>query len=199
MAAVSERIEKIIQTIKDERRRFYVFCLSLSDEELARPVPNSTWTVKDFIPHLGTLDTQIIRWFEGVAAGIPDETIRDSEGAPFNIDNWNDRAVAERRDWTVEQTLDEAEANREQLIATLERLTDENIETIVHFSGDNKRPAAKVPLKFFLSGWAHHDAIHVADMLKALPERANDPEMRAWLDHPAVTWYQKAMEGPAVR
>jgi hypothetical protein len=36
-------------------------------------------------------------------------------------------------------------------------------------------------------------------MLKALPERADDPAIREWLNHPAVTWYQNAMAGPAVR
>jgi hypothetical protein len=54
-----------------------------------------------------------------------------------------------------------------------------------------------VPLKLFIAGWAHHDAVHVADMLKALPERADDPDMRAWMDHPAIIWYQKTMAGPA--
>lgn len=193
----SERVNKVINTIKDERRRFEGWCRSLSDEELARPVPNSTWAVRDFIAHLGTLDTEIIRWFDGVARGIPDETVRSADGHPFDIDDWNDRTVAERREWTLDQVFDEAAANRQQLIATLERMTDEHTETVVHFGGDNKRPAADVPLKFFLSGWAHHDAIHVADMLKALPEHADDPEMKAWLDHPAVTWYQNAMAGPA--
>jgi hypothetical protein len=197
--AESERVEKVIQTIKDERRRFQVFCYSLSEEELARPVPNSTWVVRDFIAHLATLDTEMIRWFEGVASGVPDETVRNADGQPFDIDDWNDRTVAERRDWTLDKVFDEAAANRERLIETLNKLTDEHIETVVHFGGDNKRPPADVPLRFFLSGWAHHDAIHVADMLKALPERADDPEMKAWLDHPAVTWYQNAMAGPPTR
>ncbi len=64
----SERMQKTIKTIKDERRRFEAFCRSLSAEELTRPVPDSTWLVRDFIPHLGTLDTELIRWFEGVVS-----------------------------------------------------------------------------------------------------------------------------------
>lgn len=193
----TERMQKIIDTIKDERRRFEVFCRSLSEEELARPVPDSTWTVRDFIPHLGTLDTELIRWFDGVANGDPDGATRDAEGRPFDIDQWNEAIVAERREWTLDEILDEAAANRERLIAVLEELTDEQTDSITRFSGDNKRPPADVPLKLFLSGWAHHDAIHVADMLKALTDRADDPEMQAWLDHPAVTWYQQTMAGPA--
>jgi len=193
----TERIQKTIDTIKDERRRFEAFCRSLSEEELARPVPDSTWIVRDFIPHLGTLDTELIRWFEGVANGIPDATARDADGQPFDLDGWNDSTVAERREWTLDKVFDEATANREKLIATLEKLTDEQTDSVARFGGDSKRPPADVPLKLFLAGWAHHDAIHVADMLKALPERADHPEMKAWLAHPAVAWYQQTMSGPA--
>ncbi|HEY5639241.1 MAG TPA: DinB family protein [Dehalococcoidia bacterium] len=193
----TERMQRIIETIRDERRRFEVFCRSLSEEELARPVPDSTWTVRDFIPHLGTLDTELIRWFDAVVNGDSDAATRDAKGRPFDIDQWNEAIVAERREWTLDEILDEAAANRERLIAVLEELTDEQTDSITRFSGDNKRPPADVPLKLFLSGWAHHDAIHVADMLKALPDRADDPEMQAWLDHPAVTWYQQTMAGPA--
>ena len=193
----TERMQKTIDTIKDERRRFEAFCRSLSEEELARPVPDSTWIVRDFIPHLGTLDTELIRWFEGVASGVSDAMERDADGRPFELDDWNDSTVAERREWTLDKIFDEAAANRERLIVTLEKLTDEQTDSVARFGGDSKRPPADVPLKLFLAGWAHHDSIHVADMLKALPEHAGDPEIRAWLDHPAVTWYQKTMAGPA--
>jgi hypothetical protein len=195
--AASERAEKAIDTIKSERRRFQTFCYGLSDEELAREVPNSTWIVRDFIAHLATLDTQLQTWFQSVVDGEPDGSIRNADGQPDDLDDWNDRTVAERRDWTLDKVFDEAAANREQLIPVIEQLTEENLNTIVHFSGDNKRPPADIPFGMFLSGWAHHDAIHLADMLKALPERADDPELRAWLEHPAVTWYQNAMAGPA--
>lgn len=193
----TERMQKTIDTIKDGRRRFEAFCRSLSEEELARPVPDSTWIVRDFIPHLGTLDTELIRWFEGLVSGVPDAMERGADGRKFELDDWNDSTVAERRDWTLDQVFEEAAANREKLIATLEKLTEEHTDSVTRMGGDNKRPPADVPLKLFIAGWAHHDAVHVADMLKALPERADDPEIRAWLDHPAVIWYQKTMAGPA--
>ena len=192
----TRRMQKTIDTITTERRRFEEFCRSLSEEELARPVPDSTWLVRDFIPHLGTLDTELIRWFDGVANGVPDAAVRDADGRPFELDDWNDSAVAQRREWTLDEIFDEAAGNREKLMITLERLTDEQTDAVYKFAGDSKRPPADVPLKLFLAGWAHHDAIHVADMLKALPERADDPDMRAWMNQPAITWYQNAMAGP---
>ena len=193
-------VEKVIATIKDERTRFEAFCHSLSPEELERMVPpDNKWSVKDFAAHLGTLDTEMIRWFDSAAAGDANQPAVGADGTPFNIDTWNDRLVAERHDWTLDQIFTEAAANRERLIASLEKLSEENVEAVAHFAGDNKRAAADIPLKLFLLGWAHHDAIHVADMLKALPERADDPAIREWLSHPAVGWYQNAMAGPAVR
>jgi hypothetical protein len=36
-------------------------------------------------------------------------------------------------------------------------------------------------------------------MLKALPELADDPDIKAWVDNPFVAGYQKAMAGPPRR
>ena len=192
----SETIERVKRSFLANRERFEAFCRSLSEEELSRPVPESTWTVKDFVSHLATLDTELIRWFEAVREGRTDEPARGEDGRPFDIDKWNDAVVAERRGWSLDQIFEEATGNRERLLAALETLEDEQIERTVHFSGDNKRPAADIPFKLFLFGVARHDIIHVADMVKALPERANDAELKAWLDDPAVKWYQDAMSGP---
>lgn len=195
----SESVERLIRMFRDNRERFVAFCGSLSEEELARPVPNSTWQVKDFVSHLATLDTEITRWFESVMAGDTKGPGQNPDGTRFDIDQWNDAAIAERKGWTLDQIFTEAAPNREKMLETLARMTDEQIEQVVHFPGDNKRDPADVPFKLFLFGLARHDPIHVADMLKALPERADDADLRAWLDDPAVKWYQDAMSGPPRR
>ena len=194
----SNDIDQIIGTFRANRERFEAFARSLGDEELARPVPNSTWQVKDFISHLATLDTESVRWFEALAKGAKDPTEYE-DGTQFDIDEWNDEAVAKRRERSVDQIFAEAEENRERLLKALGRLTDEQVEQVVHFRGDNKRGPTDVKFKMFLFGLARHDPVHVADMLKALPKRAEEPEMQAWLDDPAVKWYQNAMSGPPRR
>jgi hypothetical protein len=195
----SETIERLTQQFRTNRMRFEAFCRSLSDEELERPVPHSTYRVKDFATHLATLDPELVRWFEAVRDGKTEQPSMEDEGSPFDVDKFNDRVVAERRDWSLDQIFDEAETNRAAMLEALQELDDEKIEQVVHFNGDNKRDPADVPFKLFLFGLARHDPIHVADMLKALPERAKDPEIQAWLDDPAVTWYQNAMAGPPKR
>ncbi len=196
--ATSETVQGVIQSMVEHRGRFERFCRSLSEEELGRPVPASSWVVKDFVSHLGS-DSELARSFEAAAAGRPEEATRLADGSPFDLDAWNEAWVKERRGWPLERILEEATRNRAALIAVLEGFTEEQIGHTMHFVGDNKRSPADLPLKVFLLGWAPHDQIHAADMLKALPERTSDPELVAWTDDPVVKAYQTAMSGPPRR
>ncbi len=185
-------VERVIPVIRENRRKFEEFCYSLSEEELARPVPDSAWIVKDFASHLATLDITFASFIGVVESGGQINMRLDADGAPFSLDAWNDAQVAERREWPIKEIFAEAAANREQLIEALGRLTEEQVSRLMHFT-DPKRGEADFPLKAFLIGWAQHDPIHTADMLKALPERADDCELTSWLANPFVTGYQKSM------
>jgi hypothetical protein len=192
----STTIEEVISAIVENRRRFKDFCYALTPEQLNRPVPGSTWIVRDFAAHLDTLDTAMVPLFEGAATGASvDATLADG-GTPFDVDEFNDAEVASRRSWPLERIFAEADANRERLIAALRTLTDEQVERRMHFGGDSKRPPGDLPFKLFLVGWAQHDPIHVADMIKALPELADDPELKRWLDNRFVAGYQAVMSAP---
>lgn len=190
---MSDTIPTLISTIEANRTRFDDFCLSLTPDELDRPVPQSTWLVRDFITHLATLDPIIDSWLSRVADGHLPETAIDADGRPFDVDAYNDAEVAARRTIPIPDVLSEAARNRAQLIATLRRLTDDQIEQKMQFAGDAKRPPGEIPLKAFLTGWAQHDPIHVADMLRALPQRATDPTLTTWLDNVYVKGYQRIM------
>ena len=194
----SEAVSELAGHFKENRERFITFCRSLSDEELSRAVPDSTYTVKDFVSHLGTLDPALAQQFEALAAGKM-APLQSGDGTPFDIDRYNDALVAERRDWPLERILEEAARNREGFLASLAKLEDSQIEQVMRFGGDNKRPPADIPFKLFLNGLTRHDAIHVADMVKALPERAADPAIQAWVNDTVVQWYQTTMAGPATR
>lgn len=185
--------QKIIDATIANRQRFEAFCYSLSEEELNRPVPQSTWIVRDFIAHLGSLDPELQRWF-AMAAGdeTPDSAARP-DGTRLDLDAFNDAEVAERRTWPLDKLFAEAAANREKLIEVLDGLTEEQITRVTRFEGDAKRQGGQFPLHLFLAGWAQHDPIHVYDMLRALPERAEDPEIKAWMDNPFIAGYQAAM------
>jgi hypothetical protein len=196
---MSETLERVVATIAENRRRFEAFCYSLSEEELNRPVPASTWIVRDFAAHLGTLDRAMIGWLRALASGGPSlDATRNDDGTPFDVDAFNEAQVAERRTWPLDRVFAEASANRADLIDALRALSDEQVAASMHFSGDAKRRAGDVQLSTFLVGWAQHDPIHVADMLRALPERAAEPDLRSWLDNPFVAGYQAIMNRAGV-
>jgi hypothetical protein len=192
-----ESIEKLTEAFKSHRERFERFCRSLSDAELARPVPNSHWRVKDFITHLATLDIVMTQQIEALAAGRNERL--GGDGAAFDVDAWNETEIQARRDWPLDRILAEGAQNRAGFLDALAKLTEEQIGQTMHFTGDNKRDPADLPYKVFLWGLARHDPIHVADMMKALPERGGDAEVKAWLDDSVVTWYQTTMAGPPKR
>ena len=147
--AESVVVQKVIDAIVENRVRFGAFCYSLSDEQLNRPVPESTWVVRDFAAHLDTLDPQMVRLFESTAAG---GRVQEPGGGDFDVDAFNDAAVAERRAWPLERVFAEAAGHREQLIASLARLTDEQVAKPMYFAGDAKRKGGEVPLNLFLAG-----------------------------------------------
>ncbi len=182
--------DKVVDQIVENRTKFQAFCESLTPEQLDRPVPQSTWLVRDFAAHLDTLDPAMQQLFEATARN---EKLESPDGGNFDVDAHNEPLVTARRDWPLSRVFEEAAQNRVLLIDALRGITDEQTQHMMWFGGDAKRKAGQVPFGLFLAGWAWHDPIHVADMLRALPERADDPEIVAWLDNAFVNGYQRAM------
>jgi hypothetical protein len=183
--------DKVIDQIIEHRTTFERFCYSLSEEQLNRPVPESTWIVRDFAAHLATLDPIMEEMFTATAAGgrLPD----GPDGKPFDLDQFNDALVAERREWPLARVFEEGAANRVRLIEALRGITDEQTQLMMYFAGDSKRAEGNIPFGLFLSGWAWHDPIHAFDMMRALPELAGDADLQAWTDNVFVKGYQAAM------
>jgi hypothetical protein len=179
------RVQAFTDEMADHRVRFEAFCRSLSQEELATPVPNAPWTVFDYIAHLATIEALINPWF-GAMVGMPVTPSQEvPPPRPFDLDDWNEAIVARRAGRSLDQIFEEAAANREQYVANLERMTDEQLDSKVPFGGDRRKidlPPVMVPLHTVLAGIAIHDPMHTRDMLRALPQRADDPGLREWLD-----------------
>jgi hypothetical protein len=184
-------VEAVIAELDAHRERFEAFCRSLTGEELERPVPRSSWRVRDFIAHLATIDGPVMRMFEDVHAGR-DEGLRGPDGGRFDVDGWNEERIQERRQRSVEDLLGEAAEVRAQLHEVMATLDEGDLAHVIKFIGDAKRPPGEVRLGAYLRGWCKHDPMHALDMSRALPERLT-PELQAWFDDPIVARYQAAM------
>ncbi|MGE5595469.1 MAG: DinB family protein [Hyphomicrobiales bacterium] len=187
---MTPELAAVIQELDAHRERFETFCRSLSEEELNRPVPQSTWLVRDFIAHLGTIDRPVAEMFRSVHEG-KDPGMRTGDGQRFDVDHWNDRQVAERRALSIDELFAEAARTRAELHRDLAALTGKDLDAAMKFGGDSKRPPAAIKLIRYLQGWCKHDPIHVADMIRALPER--QPEVADWLNDPVIAGYQAVM------
>ncbi len=186
----SPAVLQVIDELDRHRARFEAFCRSLSAEELVRPVPSSSWQVRDFIAHLATIDVPVAEMFRAMHAG-EDTGLRTGDGEKFDVDGWNDRQVIERRALDLEAVLAEAAQTRADLKERLAAITDEDLARTLKFAGDSKRPAAEIPFGAYLRGWCKHDPMHAMDMSRALPER--QAELAPWFDDPMIQGYQKAM------
>lgn len=181
---MTPRIEALLTEMADHRARLEAFCRSLTDEELAAPVPDAPWTVVDYIAHLATIETLINPWL-GAMAGVQD--VPRSEVAPpqpFDLDDWNEAIVARRNGRSLDEIFAEAAENRRVYAEIIGRLTDEQLDSKIPFGGDRRAidlPPVMVPLFSVLTGIALHDPTHTHDMLRAIPEHREDPAIEEWL------------------
>ncbi len=187
-------VEAVLAELDGHRVQFTVLCRSLSDEELDRPVPASTWLVRDFIAHLATIDGPVGEMFRTIHEG-GDAGMRSGDEERFDVDRWNENHVQERRTLSVDDLLMEAATTRTRLRGTLGSLTGEDLSRKIAFQGDARRAPAEIELRTYLRGWCKHDVMHAADMMRALPERMTS-RLEHWFDDPVVQGYLKTMNKP---
>lgn len=177
------RVQLVIDEFNRHRRQFEHLCRSLAPGELEAVVPGSHWTVRDYVAHLCTIDGLIVPRFAamvGQRAPLPDTPIPN----PFDIDEWNEKAVRSRRGRSIEELLAEAAIHRERLLAAVGEMTDAHLDREILYGGDRKVlniPPSRVRFGGLLWGVAIHDPTHTRDIVRALPHRAEEPWVREWL------------------
>jgi hypothetical protein len=180
---MNPRVQLIVDELARHRHQFEAFCRMLSEAELAAIVPGAPWTVHDYIAHLATIDGLIAPTF-GAAAGVTDIPLMEIPvTAPFDIDDWNADAVEARRGASVEELLAEAAMHRADFVRAIEGLHDAALDAEVQFGSRRASglPDAPVPLREILWAIAVHDPNHTSDILRALPNRAEEPFVKEWL------------------
>ncbi|MEX0784628.1 MAG: DinB family protein [Dehalococcoidia bacterium] len=184
-------VTRVIDELAAHRATFEAYCRSLSEGQLNRPVPQSTWLVRDFIAHLATIDEPVSEMFRTVHAGA-DPGIRTGDGERWDVDRWNEDRIQERRTLSVEEVLSQAADSRAAMLVHLSALDDADLAKSLKFGGDARRAPAEFPLGGYIQGWCKHDPMHALDMSRALPE-AMTPQLEQWFADPVVQGYNRQM------
>ncbi len=177
------RTRLVTDEMARHRVQFEELCRSLTPSELATPIPDSHWNVKDYIAHLCTIDALIAAGFSpmvGLTAPQPDVPLTQ----PFDIDDWNEAAVRQREDSSIDALLDEAAVHRARMVAAIEKMTDAQLDQVIPYGGDRKATGLPpTPVRFggLLWGIAIHDPTHTRDILRALPRRAEEAWINEWV------------------
>ncbi|MFN0094354.1 MAG: DinB family protein [Dehalococcoidia bacterium] len=178
------RCQLILDELARHRTQFEHLCHDLSDRELRAIVPGSHWTVKHYIAHLATIDGLIAHNFS-LAAGLQAPPPATPYPDPFDIDEWNESAVERVAGWSVDDMLIEAATHRERMALAISHFKDADLDRVIPYGGDRKSlgPLPKSQVRFGGLLWAIavHDPTHTRDLLRALPERADQPWIEEWL------------------
>lgn len=181
---MNPRTRLVIDELARHRVQFEHLCRSLGEDELAAAIPGSHWTVRDYIAHLCTIDSLIVSGFApmvGMTMPAPPTPV----AVPFDIDDWNDAAVLPSRDRSIEDLLAEGVTHRERMVQLIAAMTDAHLDAIIPYGGDRKSlnlPKSMVRFGGLLWGIAIHDPTHTRDILRALPQRADEAWICEWLD-----------------
>lgn len=180
---MNPRIRLVIDEFARHRTQFETLCHSLTPPELMASIPDTHWTVRDYIAHLCTIDGLIVPGFAaqvGQQAPLPDVPFPN----PFDIDDWNEAAVRAREDASIDDLLAEAAIHRGRMVKAMSEFTDAHLDNVIDYGGDRKTlnlPKSKVRFGGLLWGIAIHEPTHTRDMLRGLPERAKEPWIAEWL------------------
>lgn len=135
-----------------ERDKLLLAVAGLSAEDAQRTAIGE-WSVKDIVAHIAAWDGEAARRLELIGAGRESEIVDYGEG---EIDEWNARAVAQRRDARWDEVLAELHEARERLFEALRSLSDEQIAAT-----DSRFPIAE-----WLPQWTQqHDGRHASEVL----------------------------------
>jgi hypothetical protein len=168
-----ERVQEVIDRITKERERFVGFIRGVPGEQWRNISPGGIWQARDYVAHLASIDPLITAWFRSLQRG---EGWPDYGGdQPFQIDDWNEEQILERRERTMDELLEEMTASRTELIDALADFTDEQLDTTIHFGGDKKRAPRDIPFHAYLQFWAFHDRWHTEDARRAIAGEEEQP------------------------
>jgi uncharacterized damage-inducible protein DinB len=116
--------DEILKNIQKEHAKLIAAMHGLSDEVItSKPVMND-WTIKDMLGHISMWYRFAITFLdEYVQRGAP----RPSGLSGLGVDEYNERELKLRRDWSLARVRDEFDAAYQAMLSSVEKLDDEQL------------------------------------------------------------------------
>ena len=146
--------EGLLTKLAASRRDLVRAILGLSEEEMTQIQVEGVWTIKDVLGHIAS-------WEEICLEPLR----RYADGAPFKVEtildylSVNEGLVARKRETPLDSILDELDAIREELAATVGKLSVEQWEQKVIFPWGDEGPVAEMLDELYEHEWEHVQAI----------------------------------------
>ena len=113
--------DQVLKTMEQEHAKLLAAMRDLSDETIAtQPVMND-WTIKDMLGHVALWYRVAVTFVnEFVQRGLP----RSTGLSGLSVDEYNERELKLRRDWSLAQMRNEFDAAYQALFAATAKLDD---------------------------------------------------------------------------
>jgi uncharacterized damage-inducible protein DinB len=146
--------EGVLTKLAESRRDLHQAAQGLSEEETTQVQVEGVWTIKDVLGHIAS-------WEEICLEPLR----RYADGAPFKVESildylsMNEGLVARKRETPLDSILDELDAIRQELAATVGKLSVEQWEQKVIFPWGDEGPVAEMLDELYEHEWEHVQAI----------------------------------------
>ena len=115
-------LEALASRLERSRSHIYNCIAGLSEAQLQEPSPGGNWSIHDSLAHLAANEELMTDLAYGIATGES-----TSMGEDFDNDRYNAESVAQLREKTTSQILDEMHDSRERLGTLLDKVTPDQL------------------------------------------------------------------------
>jgi hypothetical protein len=156
LPALEDSMRRLVRGREGLLRAIY----SVADEAWADPAhgEGQGWTYKDVLAHVATNDLRPQARMRGVLG----QWDAEEQALILKTDEWNEDHVAERRERSVRELIDEMQGNRHDTLVLIAQLGPQHMEQTVKFADGRE-----VPVRDYVGFLGDHDSMHAGQLAAA--------------------------------
>ncbi|MBM2810802.1 MAG: Maleylpyruvate isomerase family mycothiol-dependent enzyme [Chloroflexi bacterium] len=153
---MADRRSALRDTLKVANDALLATLNTLDSPEWNSPSPNDGWSAKDTLAHITSIEERERMQIRAI--------LGEGEFPTDDVNIYNERMIAERRGWTVEQLLAELAKSREATLAILDGIGEEDLD---HYFDHPRR--GRLTVAGIYEHIAEHTGRHAADIAAVRP------------------------------